>query len=441
MPNKAQTSERSASAQVQPDAPVRARYGQIVQRALADPASVRRADIPILQRTLGNQAVGRLLSPLQPPPGVPSPKATTPLPIHSRYLNQERPVQQAPITFQKERIQRALILHKPKVLNTEVEKEGQRKARIVDGAVETAFSEFKKGDLAGASDAQKALYLMRKRQYDQGDKGMHPSTAAGYIIEGKVNNKLTKHAGEGFDLQDAHLLKGTRPDIVFSLPGDQKGLVDITASNSVGHIFKKKGNWTNHVNIPYVAESIYTSIDFSDPSSTSPLTPEQIEEAIKRGQESEEWKAYVEQEMAAREERKFDTWQEEVVRSFNDYVEEARFSDRSPYWRINRREQGVWDAIGLEVEIDESEEIWRILRRDSYETWKSKYPSSLVNDLAFERVLNQIANKKQSKTGETRTFGQSLSGRTSGVIRNRDTRKKNRYEPYPTDRRPSRKFK
>ncbi|WP_293112765.1 DUF4157 domain-containing protein, partial [Moorena sp. SIO4G3] len=158
-------------------------------------------------------------------------------------------------------IQRAIVTFKPPKAKAESaytsdEKEGKDKAKKVDDEVEKAFNEFKTGNYDGASEAQKLVYFRRKQEYDEGKKVIHPSTAAGYVIEGKANVGI-KALGSEFETQNTTLLKGTRPDVAIKLSTGNYALVDITAQKSAGHILDKKGNWTGHANIPYVAESIY----------------------------------------------------------------------------------------------------------------------------------------------------------------------------------------
>ena len=166
-----------------------------------------------------------------------------------------------------EPVQRKLCRWKPsKDPSTKDEIELAKLAGQIDGCVDEAFDEFIKGDYSNASDAQRLLYLRRKMEYDYAKMyntsySMHPSTAAGYVIEGKANDKIKKKVPQA-EIQVTDLLKGTRPDIYFKAKSDATGLVDITAQNSIGHIFKKSGNWLGQKNIVYVAESWYPSIDF-----------------------------------------------------------------------------------------------------------------------------------------------------------------------------------
>ena len=170
--------------------------------------------------------------------------------------------------------QRALITHKPKAAATSEETVANLYATVIDELVEQSYEEFMKDDYTGASAAQIALYKRRKFEFDQAKKTngkyeMHPSTAAGYVIEGKANTKIRAQLSN-VNLQVSDVMQGTRPDIQFQIPDKAiYGLVDITASNSAGHIFSKKGNWLNHQDIIHVSESVYPSINFE---SMNPIT-------------------------------------------------------------------------------------------------------------------------------------------------------------------------
>jgi hypothetical protein len=171
-------------------------------------------------------------------------------------------------------VQRALITHKPNAVTTSDERVADAYAIVIDELVDKSYQEFMQGDYSGASAAQIALYKRRKSEFDKakasGEKyQMHPSTAAGYVIEGKANSKILAQLSN-VRLQVADVMQGTRPDIQFQIPDKAiYGLVDITASSSAGHIFSKKGNWINQGNIIHVSESVYPSIDFE---SMSPIT-------------------------------------------------------------------------------------------------------------------------------------------------------------------------
>ncbi len=103
----------------------------------------------------------------------------------------------------------------------------------------------------------------RMIDYIFGQSLIHPSASGGYIIEDIVSNRVAP----GVHVQNTPRdLNGSRPDFMVEL-GHYKGkenyaLVDATADKSVGHILKKAGGWTGHQHYPYVAETLYPSLDF-----------------------------------------------------------------------------------------------------------------------------------------------------------------------------------
>jgi hypothetical protein len=180
-----------------------------------------------LHRTVGNRAVARMVSDQPADPNV---------------------------------IQRYPVLHKPgnvKELTTTAEIKIAETADEVDKEVDAAYKKFMGGDFDGANQNHVNLYNLRMYQFQNGEKSMHPSTAAGYVIESMVNKAIEKKPG--VKLQDTGLLEGTRPDVVIDHGAGIVGMLDITASNSAGHILSKKGDWLSHKNIPLVMESLYPS--------------------------------------------------------------------------------------------------------------------------------------------------------------------------------------
>ncbi|MCD1259581.1 hypothetical protein B5M42_012140 [Paenibacillus athensensis] len=187
--------------------------------------------------------------------------------------------------------------------------DGLAKAEAVNAEVEKAYSSFLGGNYDGASQAQIDLYKLRKYEFDSGKWTMHPSTAAGYVIEGMVNSVIG--GWDGVHLQVTDLLDGTRPDVVIQLADDQFALVDITASNSAGHILDKKGSWLNHVHIPVVTESVYPSINFKS-MGESKLSDEDMQAIQKRIAEKQEANELAEQEALQAERDFFDNMQNEI---------------------------------------------------------------------------------------------------------------------------------
>ncbi len=143
------------------------------------------------------------------------------------------------------------------------------KARQVDAEVDAAYktvvAQLKAGkpkQLPGVSDKRYSSWIASLLP-----SGWLPAAATGYIIEDV--------ATEGFrtdpmvKLQDTTSMAGTRPDVVLvDAVRGKKGYLDITASDSAGHVFDKKGNWGLRA---YVTESLYPSLDLSD-LDNQPLT-------------------------------------------------------------------------------------------------------------------------------------------------------------------------
>jgi hypothetical protein len=127
-------------------------------------------------------------------------------------------------------------------------------------------------------------------------KAMHPSTAAGYIVEDiaghvlkswydskrrekakenktkKTRTPLEKHL---IDLQDTDIMGGhSRPDMTALTRGHgEQMLFDITSVESKGHIIEKyqpEHPETDWLQYPHVAEVLYPQINFADPNQTTP---------------------------------------------------------------------------------------------------------------------------------------------------------------------------
>ncbi|WP_293073528.1 DUF4157 domain-containing protein [Moorena sp. SIO4A5] len=296
-------------------------------------------------------------------------------------------------------IQRKIITFKPQHPKAESaytpeEKEGKEKAEKVDNEVEKAFDEFIKGNYDGASEAQKLIYFRRKQEYEDGKKVIHPSTAAGYVIEGKANVGI-KALGSEFETQNTTLLKGTRPDVAIKLSTGNYALVDITAQKSAGHILDKKGNWTGHANIPYVAESIYPSINFDDPSSTKSLSDDEVEAAIKAAKESEDFKKLAEQEWLEQQENIFKKYQEKVediIDNFNRDIKEGGKPNKAIF-RLNQRTRQSWlEETGLMIRLNTD------INKDDYTLRIDKYNSRNYKEQVefYKNNLNKEYRVKQN---------------------------------------------
>ncbi|OCX52521.1 hypothetical protein BEL04_13765 [Mucilaginibacter sp. PPCGB 2223] len=216
-------------------------------------------------------------------------------------------------------------------------------ANKVSDAVDQAHAEIEVNNLNDANPAFQALYLLRLKEYQAGNYSMHPSTAAGYIIESKINNRL---AGEdGFNFQTTGMLNGTRPDIAVDLGDDQSALIDITAEKSLGHIFMKKGNWTNHGHIPYVAEAWYQSISFT--GKAEKLSKEQEELAIKAAENKRELAEVMSKEKAKYKTEQFLATQDNVFGSLADAGTKVQ-----QYLAKRPRDMAALKAVGVDIAGD-----------------------------------------------------------------------------------------
>ncbi len=256
---------------------------------------------------------------------------------------------------QKNVVQREVKRYKPEAEPaTEAEQEFDKKTSKIDGILQTAYNEFCAENFGGASRAYRDNYIRIKSNYDEGKKKINPSAAAGYVIESKVNAKLA--CMEHVRTQVTGLIKGSRPDIVLDMnsshasrkPGQAAppvetvfAALDITAEQSWGHIFKKKGNWCNHKHIIYVAELTYPSIDFRTmgPITLTKEEKDRINSRLALEQEEEELERRVCQES-------FLSFQEELV----DVMEGGY-----PCGKMNDRQMGTlsysFGALGLNLNL------------------------------------------------------------------------------------------
>lgn len=221
---------------------------------------------------------------------------------------------------------------------------------LISGHVDRAHTELENNDLTDASPAFAALYLLRLREFCQPKtkgqkKTMHPSTAAGYIIESKVTNRLD--GTRGLNFQDTTLLSGTRPDVSIDLGDGDFGLVDITAQKSLGHIFDKKGNWGGHKSIPYVAEAWYPSMSFSGKAAA--LSPEQIKLAEEAAVRKKELAELMASETAKQKTDYFLAAQDDVS---NRLAAAGRHAVKHLYGRP--RDVAALNAVGVTIMDDET---------------------------------------------------------------------------------------
>lgn len=146
-------------------------------------------------------------------------------------------------------------------------------AKEIDLVLGEAYDEFMEGNFEDVDQGYLDNFLYCYDFYRNGGSLNLLAMAAGYVIENKVNNRISDW--DGIELQNKNLIKGSRPDIVISCNG-VFAVLDITASNNCGHILYKNGNWLNHNKIIYVAELLYPSIDF-DTMQPIELTQEEQE--------------------------------------------------------------------------------------------------------------------------------------------------------------------
>ena len=161
-------------------------------------------------------------------------------------------------------VQRKVEVFKPendKKYWTDKQNEFDKRAHEIDVQVQNAAEEFLEGNIEGASEGTKSHYIDLKYIFDTEGKSLGLAAAAGCVIESIVNKKIESWPGVYLQVKD--ILNGSIPDIVVGDPYGICGLLDITASNSAGHILDKMGDWTGHERMVYVAELLYDSIDFS----------------------------------------------------------------------------------------------------------------------------------------------------------------------------------
>ena len=128
------------------------------------------------------------------------------------------------------------------------------KAGWPDEFDEDAYLELRK---AAHKDA-----TLRAYAEDRAVKMLHAK--AGYLIEERTYQKLPKKDEVAWTEQDTGILGGgTRPDITLPVEGrpGKVALLDITASNSQGHIFDKTPKWTESNKVVDSVEILYPSLD------------------------------------------------------------------------------------------------------------------------------------------------------------------------------------
>lgn len=238
----------------QPDRATPSQARKASQRARSQPSTLARpgatlanpaqpllpADILYLQRTIGNQAVQRLLA--------------------DRQAQKTTVVARTPAGGA---IQRKHKRWKPAgglgPQHTEREVLANAVSSRVDAAHLRVVNMLKTGkleQLPGVSDRRFAYWVETLQQ------GERQAASTGYIIEDAATFGLTDPP---YELQVTTEMRNTRPDVVATDTQGRKAFLDITASASVDHIFDKEGNWAAR---DYVAEEYYPSINFGDIAST-----------------------------------------------------------------------------------------------------------------------------------------------------------------------------
>jgi len=89
------------------------------------------------------------------------------------------------------------------------------------------------------------------------------AAAAGYAIESQVTQlMMTQGMTRPYIVQDPQ--GGTRPDIVVKASDGTEGWIDLTSQEEAArsHILKKNPSWLTHVNVPFVEENWYPTVDF-----------------------------------------------------------------------------------------------------------------------------------------------------------------------------------
>jgi Domain of unknown function (DUF4157) len=123
-------------------------------------------------------------------------------------------------------------------------------------------------DYLNSNQAKLSLWAQTAKTYYDDPETMPPFIHAqfGYAVETLVNNSLPRSMA-GLDLMLQFAEGHTRPDIVLLDGHRQVAWLDITASDSEGHILEKDGaGWATR---PYVAEILYDSLRLSEVLSVS----------------------------------------------------------------------------------------------------------------------------------------------------------------------------
>jgi hypothetical protein len=200
---------------------------RLTQKALHTPRLLRQTDIIHLQRSLGNQAVQRLLAKPH------SPTAQREI-VSSKYAAADKAVV-------------------------------EDYAKKVSDVVEKVFFAVGATPLLGewaTLDGYTELWVDKlSRWIKDGTKPELMAASFGYVIESIATGPLLPPAPSGMNIVKQAARGGTRPDLVLTKGGADVAWLDLTAKKSAGHIFNKEGGWQQTGNY---AEIAYPSVEDSD---------------------------------------------------------------------------------------------------------------------------------------------------------------------------------
>lgn len=138
-------------------------------------------------------------------------------------------------------------------------------AKALDKAVQKAWAAVQSTPLLGKlADYDGHTQLWAEKMADFAKTGSDPGglhTSFGYVIESLATGPLKPDPPSGYHILLQGSRGGTRPDVILRHGFLDAAWLDITASNSQGHIFNKEGGWQQVSNF---AEITYPSVDVSE---------------------------------------------------------------------------------------------------------------------------------------------------------------------------------
>lgn len=138
-------------------------------------------------------------------------------------------------------------------------------AKALDKAVQKAWAAVQSTPLLGKlADYDGHTQLWAEKMADFAKTGSDPGglhTSFGYVIESLATGPLKPDPPSGYHVLLQGSRGGTRPDVILRHGFSDAAWLDITASNSQGHIFNKEGGWQQVSNF---AEITYPSVDISE---------------------------------------------------------------------------------------------------------------------------------------------------------------------------------